>query len=189
MQLIASLRTPLFTSMTERLNDLVNKGELSIVLKSKEIICPPLNSKTIAWYQAQKLQPIPGTNLNGILMHEEYWPGLNYRTELWCTGYFTRRVVDPKQKGFMAKCPFACGQNSYTAWRPTGGQPAGLYHTIVDSRTCGVDSTGMPTTDHDGDGDLLVDVMQHPFYWAHSKPSYVNRVESCNIERAWGTGP
>jgi hypothetical protein len=169
---------PLNNSMTEHFRTIQESGRLSVVFSAQQIMCPPATAEYSAWYKKMGLVPIPGYTQNGVLLQEELWPLQNYLTQLYCSGSFTRYIKEPTQDGFMARCPFPCGANMFFASRGPGGQPIGYEHTIYDKPVC----KGQNSYDNDGDG--LLDVMRHRFFWAHSNPAYAKKVESCNIERA-----
>ncbi len=121
------------------------------------------------------LKKVPGTRYKGYFI-SKWWAGAR-DVAVWCVnpnpGFFADRVSDTSPKGWVARCPFKCGQNSLRV-RQSGNKLGAIYHTVADGHC------GSVAKDRDGDGRLDVMAFTYKFN--------TNRVRSCNIERNPSSG-
>lgn len=164
----------------------LGRADLSTVYYSGIINCPPalIDGQPNPYYKIHPTAPLPGVPPTsggkqvGVKISEQTWPNLSRATALWCSGSFYREVSDTSQQGWMARCPYPCGQNEMSIWSPTiKGRPSAIIHQI-SNKPCNY--TG---------GEVVVTAMRHSFYWEYYNPGWENKVRSCQRQRYWGWGP
>lgn len=123
--------------------------------------------------QVPHLPPNANTQYHqGVMIHREMCGDKGH--ELWCVQCcFGRRPYIGSWQGWIARCPYVAGNNSYyTIKNPTTNALERVIHTVKDGPPSGNGSLPPYDSDHDN----LYDIMQHDYNFN------TNNVTSSNIE-------